>query len=244
MKNLWRIVQMETVKHAPAILTGIGIAGMVSTAVLTGTATIKAVKIVEEKNLADKGKKEVIKAVWKNYIPALVTAGLSIGCLIGASSLSARRAAALSAVYHISETALTDYKEAAKEVVGIEKEKEIQTKASEKAVERNPVSQQSVIITGNGNNLCYDPAFDRYFYSDIEKIRKAVNDTNARLMREMYVSLNEFYYEIGAKSIPIGDDIGWNVNDGLIEVNFSSTLSDDNRPCIVLEYRVGPKYDF
>lgn len=63
-------------------------------------------------------------------------------------------------------------------------------------------------------------------------------------MREMYVSLNEFYYEIGAKSIPIGDDIGWNVNDGLIEVNFSSTLSDDNRPCIVLEYRVGPKYDF
>lgn len=171
MKNLWRIVQMETVKHAPAILTGIGIAGMVSAAVLTGTATIKAVKIVEKKNLADKGTKEVVKAVWKNYIPAMITAGLSIGCLIGASSLSARRAAALSAVYHISETALTDYKEAAKEIVGVEKEKEIQTKASEKAVERNPVSRE-VVIAGTGNYLCFDPAFGKYFYSTEKQFEK------------------------------------------------------------------------
>lgn len=243
MKNLWRIIQMETVKHAPAILTGIGIAGMVSAAVLTGTATIKAVKIVEKKNLADKGKKEVVKAVWKNYIPALITAGLSIGCLIGASSLSARRAAALSAVYHISETALTDYKEAAKEIVGVEKEKEIQTKASEKAVERNPVSRE-VVIAGTGNYLCFDPAFGKYFYSDRETIRKVINDMNEKLIREMFVSLNEFYYELGIRPILRGDDLGWNMDDGSIKVQFTSTLAEDGRPCLVMDYVVGPKYDF
>ena len=243
MKNLWRIVQMETVKHAPAILTGIGIAGMVSAAVLTGTATIKAVKIVEKKKLADKGTKEVVKAVWKNYIPALVTTGLSISCLIGASSLSARRAAALSAVYHISETALTDYKEAAKEIVGVEKEKEIQTKAAEKAVERNPVSRE-VVIAGTGNYLCFDPAFGKYFYSDRETIRKVINDMNEKLIREMFVSLNEFYYELGIRPILRGDDLGWNMDDGSIKVQFTSTLAEDGRPCLVMDYVVGPKYDF
>ncbi len=244
MKNLLKVIQTETIKHSPAILMGIGVAGMISAAVLTGTATIKAVHIVDEQKLADKGdKKEIIKATWKCYIPALVTAGVSLGCILGSTSISAKRTAALSAVYHISETALTDYKEAAKEIVGVEKEKEIQTKAAEKAVERNPVSRE-VVIAGTGNYLCFDPAFGKYFYSDRETIRKVINDMNEKLIREMFVSLNEFYYELGIRPILRGDDLGWNMDDGSIKVQFTSTLAEDGRPCLVMDYVVGPKYDF
>lgn len=67
---------------------------------------------------------------------------------------------------------------------------------------------------------------------------------NEKLIREMFVSLNEFYYELGIRPILRGDDLGWNMDDGSIKVQFTSTLAEDGRPCLVMDYVVGPKYDF
>jgi hypothetical protein len=61
---------------------------------------------------------------------------------------------------------------------------------------------------------------------------------------EMYISLNEFYYEIGLNPISIGDDIGWNIDRGYIELNFSSQLTDDGNPCLVIDYQVAPRYEY
>ena len=33
------------------------------------------------------------------------------------------------------------------------------------------------------------------------------------MMNDMYISLNDFYYEIGLDPIKIGSDIGWNIDD-------------------------------
>jgi hypothetical protein len=102
-----------------------------------------------------------------------------------------------------------------------------------------------VIVTGKGDTLCYDTISGRYFKSDIEKIRKIVNDLNLRLRDENSISLNEFYYEFGLDSIKIGDDIGWNISiNGYIEPHFSSQLASDGTPCLVLDYMCGPIYDF
>ena len=71
-----------------------------------------------------------------------------------------------------------------------------------------------------------------------------MNDINYRLNVEMYMSLNDFYYELGLKPTRLGDELGWNINDGLIEVNFSSQLTEDGEPCLVMDYQIAPKYDY
>ena len=84
----------------------------------------------------------------------------------------------------------------------------------------------------------------RYFKSDIETIKKAVNELNRRMLLDMYISLSEFYDEIGLEHIALSDELGWNIDDGLMEIDFSSQLADDGTPCVVIDYHLAPKYDF
>lgn len=248
-------------KNSPQILTGIGIAGMVTTTVLAVKATPKALELIRDAEIekmdkqVEEGKDpdeicekltafETIKVAWKPYIPVVLTGGLSAACLIGANSIHTRRTAALATAYKISETALTEYREKVVETIGEKKEKAVRDKVAKEKVEKNPVSTTEVFITEKGNTLCYDAISGRYFKSDIEQIKRAVNYLNKRMLSEMYISLSEFYNEIGLAHTNISDELGWNINDGLIEVDFSSQIAEDGTPCIVIDYYIAPRYDF
>ena len=61
---------------------------------------------------------------------------------------------------------------------------------------------------------------------------------------EMYVSLNDFYYEVGLDNIKIGDELGWNIDNGYINLSFSSQLAGDGTPCLVIDYSIAPRYNF
>ena len=236
-------------KRSPEILTGIGIAGMISTAVLAVKATPKAIELIEEKKREEWLDKlspvEMVKVAWKPYIPAIVTCVTSTACLIGASSVSAKRNAALATAYKLSETALTEYREKVIETIGEKKERTVRDKVAEERVKKNPVSKNEVIITGNGKTLCFDPISGRYFMCSIETIKRAENTLNKQMLHDIsgYVSLNEFYDEIGLDHTSVGDDLGWNT-DQIIDIDFSSQLNDNGEPSVVLDYLVAPKYDF
>ena len=252
-------------KHSPEILTGVGIAGMITTTVLAVRATPKALILIEEekrrqnKELYEDAERkrldshpkvdqlkpiELVRTTWTCYIPATITGALSIACLIGASSVNIRRNAALAAAYSLSESALKEYQEKVIETIGEKKEQEIRDAVAKDKIQRDPVVNKEVIITGRGETLCYDTITSRYFKCDIEKLRRVENELNKRLISEMYISLNEFYYEIGLRSTDIGDDLGWNLSSGFINLEFSSQLAEDETPCLVIGYRVAPKYDF
>lgn len=251
-------------KHSPEILTGIGIAGMITTTVLAVRATPKALILIEEekrrqnKELYEDAERkrldshprvdrlkpiELVRTTWVCYIPATITGALSIACLIGASSVNIRRNAALAAAYSLSESALKEYQEKVIETIGEKKEQEIRDAVAKDKIQREPVVNKEVIITGYGEHLCYDP-IAKYFKSDIEKIRRAENILNKRLISEMYVSLNDFYCEIGIRPSELGDELGWNIDDGLIDFHFSSQLAENGVPCLVIDYHVAPRYDF
>lgn len=242
-----KTIKTTMTKHSPAILTGVGIAGMISTTVLAVRATPKALQLVEEEKedcTGKLGKLDVIKTVWKCYIPAAITGGLSIVCLIGANSVNLRRNAALAAAYTLSESSLKEYQQKVIETVGEKKEQTVRDAIAKDRIENNPIGDREIIITEKGDTLCYDLISGRYFRSDIDKIRRAENEINRRLRDEMCISLNEFYYEIGLNPIGIGDDLGWNINIGYMELDFSSQLSEDEKPCLVMNYMVAPTYDF
>lgn len=266
--NLYKIakeIRMSISKHSPEILTGIGIAGMVTTTIMAVRATPKAIKLIEEEkdrqnsellkeaeengydtyNHIEKLKPlDVIKTTWTCYIPAAITGGLSIICLIGASSVNARRNAALATAYSLTESALKEYQEKVIETIGEKKEQTVRDAIAKDRIDKNPVSSREVIITEKGNTLCYDSISGRYFKSDIDKLKKAENELNRRMRDEMYISLNEFYYEIGLNPIGIGNDLGWNIDHGYIELKFSSQLTDDGNPCLVIDYQVVPRYEY
>ena len=236
-------------RHAPEILTGIGVAGMVTSTVLAVKATPKAYRLVNDRKDELEVEKlpvtELVKTTWKCYIPAVVTCGASIACLVGASSVNFKRNAALATAYKLSEAALSEYKDAVIETIGEKKEQSVRDKVAEERLKKNPVSKSEIIVTGNGTTLCYDPVGNSYFKSNIQQIESAKNKLNARMLSENYVSLNDFYDELGIGPTKLGDDLGWDIyKDGLIDIAFSSRLAEDGTPCLVMDYSVAPRYEY
>ena len=234
-------------KHSPEILTGIGVTGMITSAVLAVRATPKALMLIEDAKVEkedDLTRIEVVKVAWKPYIPAIATGIMSISCIIGASTINTKRNAALATAYAISEKTLLTYKDKVIETIGEKKEKEIREKVAQDEVDKKPVSGSQIIITSKGDTLCKDSITQRYFKSDMDTIKKAINNLNREINNRDYVSLNQFYSEIGLEGIPTGDRIGWNVSSGLIDVDFDACISEDGQPCIVVEHLELPKYDF
>ena len=248
LPTFFKNAKLVVSKRSPEILTGIGIAGMITTTVLAVKSTPKAIRLIEDAAV-NKGEEpltvpEKVKACWKCYIPSVTTGIFSVGCLIGANSVHARRNAALATAYKISEAAFTEYKDKVVETVGEKKEQTVRDNIAKERMEHNPVSKSDVILTERGNTLCYDAHSGRYFKSDIEIIKRAVNELNRRMTYDMYVSLNDFYDELGLSNTDMGYHLGWNMDDGLIEVEFSSQLADDGTPCVVMSYRHAPVYGY
>ena len=236
-------------KHTPEILTGFGVAGMLTTTFLAVKATPKALEIIEEEKRVEKVDKlplkKTVKATWKLYLPSITLATVSTICLIGSSSVSAKRNAALATAYKIAETARREYREKVIETIGEEKEKIITDKVAKDKIAKNPVKNTEVIVTNRGNTLCYDSISGRYFRTDIDKIKRIENELNHRIIQECYISLNDFYTVLGLEcTYPIGEDLGWNIDQGLIEFTYSSQLTEYDEPCLVLSYNIAPKYDY
>lgn len=246
--NLVKSVRTTFRKHSPEILTGVGVAGMIATTVMAVQATPKAVMLVNEKevelNVDKLSKKEIVKTTWKCYIPAAITGVMSVACIVGASSVNMRRNAALATAYTLSETALKEYKDKVVATIGEKKEESIRSAIAQDKIDRDPVSRSSVIITSKGDTLCYDSISGRYFRSDVESIKRAVNEMNRRMIYDGRISLNEFYYELGLDGIKIGDDLGWHPDKGFIDIRFLAQLTEDDTPCLVLEYVIAPGYEY
>ena len=263
--NFFKGVQNTLAKYSPEILTGIGIAGMITTTIIAVKSTPKALSLMDKElkrqnqELANEAERngesmfaeiaklkpiDVLRVTWKCYIPTVTIGAASIACLIGASSVHSKRNAILATAYKLSETAFSEYKEKVIETIGEKKEEVIRDKVHKERMEKDPVSKNEVFITDSGETLCYDYNTGRYFKSDIEKIRRAINTLNKKMLLDGYVSLNEFYEEIGIARTSTGDRLGWNTDSDLIDLNFSSQLTEDGKPCLVIDFKVAPKYDF
>lgn len=252
-------------KHGPEILLGLGITGMLTAGVLAVTSTPKALRLMEEEiqsqnyvlseEASTNGFKdccqisklqpvEIVQTCWKCYAPAVLLAVLSATCLISSSRASTRRTAAIATAYKISETALSEYREKVVETIGEKKERVVRDKVAEQQIKKNPLKAETVIITEKGNTLCYDTLSGRYFRSDIEIINKVINILNREMGQDLYISLNDFYVELGLESTKLGNLLGWCSDDGLLEVDFSAQLANDGTPCLVVDFNIAPKYDY
>ena len=191
-------------KHSPEILTGLGVTGLFASVIFSIKATPKAMKSIENKKKElDKEKLtlgETIGATWKHYIPTAVTVATSTACIIGANSVNTRRNAALAAAYSLSETAMAEYKDKVREIVGERKESDVRADIARDRMAVDPPNPSEVIITGKGETWFRESITHRYFKSDIEKVRKVENDLNREMRNENTISVNDMLYALGLPS--------------------------------------------
>jgi len=248
LKNLGGLIS----RNSPHILTGFGCAGVLTTAILTGHSTLKAYRIIqiEKENWNDSyaqvkysrhnemSKMSIVKLTWKVFIPPVLMGATSIACIIGANSINNSRNAALAALYSLSETAFREYKEKVVEEIGRTKELKIRDNVAQDHVTNNPVGDRTIIITGNGDVLCYDALCDRYFKSSPEKIRQQVLDFNYELRSEMWLDLNDLYYHLGLPSTKLGKQMGFDIDKvekGGARIDYTSSLTPEGLPCLVID---------
>lgn len=259
-------------EHQREIMLGSAIAGTVLTAVASWRAGIKADKILAEqrnkRTLIDDGimneteihgsydeeaynkaKKDLTVETIKKMAPVVAPVALSVSgtiiSVIGGYKVASKQIATLSALYSMAEKSLTDYQDKAKEFLGDKKAGELHDKVKEQRITDNPPTiPDTVINTGKGTTMFLDDWSGRYFYSSPEEVRKSFNIINKRMMDEYYISLNELYDELGLPDIKLGDDIGFNVDDGLIDIEhlFTAALHNGDTPIISLDYEVSAKY--
>jgi hypothetical protein len=246
-----RQVGKTLTRNSPSILTGLGVAGLLATVMLAVKATPKALESIEMEEIFRKTEEsfgepltpiDIIEVCWKHYIPTVVMGAATITCMIGANHIHLRRNAALVSLFSITETALKEYQAQVVKTIGEKKESQIQDDLAQKRLDDKPITNQPVIITGNGSYPCFDTFSGRYFESDIETIRQKVNEFNQRLLREGWLCINEFYYELGLESIELGDEMGWIAERSLLELKTTTKFATDGKPCLVMGYSVQPHH--
>lgn len=235
--NLHGIVTIleKTIRdNSPVILTALGASGTVVTSYLAGMASYDVGKHAKP-GFDDLSLKEKIRVSWKRYIPTAISGTVTIACIIGAAKVGSRRTAVSMAAYSLSEKAFNEYKEKVVDQIGARKEQAVRDEIAQDRVTANPPPSREVVLAGPGNVLCMEIYTGRYFNSDMESLRKAQNDINARLLRDDHASASDLYIMLGLPYTSHSSYIGW-TSDRLMEMQFSTALADDGRPCITFEY--------
>lgn len=232
-------------KHKPGLLIGLGIGSMILATAASWKYSPDAHMAVEEKKeelgLEKLPVIETAKAVLPYALPPIIFTGIGIGCILGGNKVNVERGAAAMMAYTLTQESLREYRAKTREIVGERKERSINDAVAKEILEKNPSNGKEIIITGDGDHLCFDKLSGRYFKSNIEKLRKIENELNRRMLDTTFISLNEFYLALGLNPITLGDEEGWDVGRGLIEMRFSSQLTDKGEPCLVIDFDIGPQ---
>lgn len=240
-------------KHQPEILMVMGITGMIFSTVSAAKATVRAQKRIQlkkEETANDPnslGKLEIIKLTWKYYIPTAVSMAISIPCIIAGNRISNKRNVALAAAYTISETALQEYQDKTKEIIGDKKYEKIQESISSDTVQKTyNDGKTNITMIGDGDSLFFEPLSGRYFKTNWNRISKAANELNANALASMSgeITLGEWFDILGLEPTALDNTLGWTIADGkqgIIDISIDSVLTPDNQPCGSIRYNTYPK---
>lgn len=241
-KALSKNISLFARKHSPEILTGLGVIGLIATTVAAVRATPKALELIEENKDEDGhiSKKDVVKVSWKQYVPSVLIGTVSIACIVGSNKISIHRSALLAAACSISEEKLKEYKSKVVDVLGEKKEKEevyesiIQDKIDESSTPNCEPKKSDDI-------LFYDVWSGRYFYSDRNRVDRAINELNSYFLQSDQVCLNDFYDSINLDRNQFGYIYGWERDTTkLIEIRYSSHIAKDGNPCLAIDFFKDP----
>ena len=177
-------VQTFIKRNASTILTCIGAAGVVATAVMAVKETPKALTLLED---AKENKGEELTK-WEKVKIAVI---------------SKHQQAVLMSAYALLDNSYKEYKKKTDELYGEEADTHIR-----KEIAKDKYTGDEKILDDN-KELFFDFYSGRYFESTKEAVMRAQYETNRALFTNYAVSLNEYYDFLGLEERPEYDLVGW-----------------------------------
>ena len=252
-------LQENIVKHSPTILAVIGGIGAAATAVLASKAAIDAkeeiakakeerqTELVDDEADISFGEKAVIYA--KVYAPTAIMLTATELCIFGSNHINQQRIAALGAAYILKEADFKEYKEHVESMIGKKKAQEIKDNLVQKHINDIPQTDSN---TMNPNipkslklDLWYDETSKRYFYSNVEYVRRAEIEANAQLQKTGFVSVNDIYELLGIETVPLMENDGWDLDThGEVILEIGSALKEPDMNVWTLTMEATPKNEW
>lgn len=237
-------------KNSPAILMGLSLAGVVTSAFLTHKAAQKAQITLLDPLVDPDGEgipfKEKAKLTWKYYIPPVLSCGATVAFIIAGNSVHNRRQAALITAVSLGETAFQEYREQITETLGKGKEQKARDELTQKKVKKAEEEGKFdglVLKPDSQDQYVWDSYSSRALISSVEKLNKAANDVARDCINHDYASLNQFYNAIGLEGIQPGDDVGWS-NNSPLEIDLTNAVVRDGKGLIAINFVNPPSADF
>lgn len=267
VRSIKKIGDMAS-KNANVIAAGAAIGGLVAVIFVTVKATEKYQKEIEQAEIkknqeliqkAQDGEdcpfeplttKEKLLIRAKCYWLVALLAVFSGGCMVASVKFSNKQIQALAVLATATEATLGRTEGAVAELLGESKLEKVKALANEKEVADNPAPPEDLIEHSDlgGNTLMFDEMSGRYFYGDISAIEAAINRVNAALLRDIgYVSINEFYSELGLNGVSWGEYLGWqfdSLSTRLIDAKLEYAPDAHKNPVVILKVKTQPKHDW
>lgn len=259
-RMLGKTISHAAVKHLPEILTVIGV-GMNIAATITAVVEAPKAKaeMTELSNDPDLDHKEYnrrwLRCAFYHYWPTVALSICGTAFIFGAQKVSIARTAAALAALQLKSDDLEKLKKKISDMDGEQHFQAIKNELAKDEVITHPINMSTVVNTGHGNMLFYEPIGGGYYLSDLEFIRKMRDEANDELSdakafgRKAVISLNSWFDYIGFKPLDgkagpngkvapsIGNDIGW-VN-RKIDLDITVMKLEDDTIVHVLGYKNG-----
>lgn len=248
LKTVLAAAEKFVTDNSPGILTGLAVAGTVTTMALAGrqafqvgmdasTQYHEALREGEPlpEHLLDT--KHLVRTYWKEFIPAGVSGVATITCIIAANHIGTRRTAAIAAAFQLSEKLAEEYKDRVVKTLGAKKEETMRAELTKERMDR--VGGSDLIIVAGAESVFFDELSGRFFKNEMDKVRRAVNEINYKINNYYHASLTDFYNLIGLRPTSFSDEVGWNT-DELLEVKYSPVMIEEDRVAIGITFNTTP----
>lgn len=240
------------VNNSVNILTGLSMAGVVSTAVLAAKATPKALHLLEQKNnlkQEEYGESltnfERVLAVAPAYIPTVLTGLATITCILGANRVNAAKQASLISAYTYLNSSYDEYRRKVKEVFGEDGAARIDSEL-EKEIE---LYNQFGYL--HETRLFYDEYSKRFFETSLYELKDAEYKINRMFNFLGEIKLNDVYEYLNLPPVEIGDEIGWSAFKDWEYLGFSwvsflyeEVATSDGLLALSLKFNMEPTADY
>lgn len=247
------------IKNCTHILTGVGVIGVVGTAILTGKAVIKADRILENEALTkDPDKegdfyiyskgftlKEKIKLTWHCFIPPVIVGSATIAAFISGHVIDTKRLAAMTNAYILSKEAFDRYRSEVINYCGGETDALIKERSEE-------CSKDEEHFNVNKKMTFYEPYSQQSFKATAQDIIFAEARLNKMFQEKYYCTLDEFLRCLNLKPNAMTKKVGWFLDDSFsfnssffgnwISIDFIGLKDKDGSEYIELEYSHPPMF--
>lgn len=225
--------------NAGPVLTGLSILGVAYVSKVSFDTGVK----YQKEGYGEKTYPNIMSEVKdkaKVFAPMIGSNILVMSTMGGSQYFNYKKQAALLSMYTLTNDKFKKYKSKVVETIGKESENKIKEEIHKDEAKKINDTSDTIITTGSGTVLCLDSISGRTFYSDADTIRRGMNEYCRKLLSNNSLDLNDLYFELGLPAIQAGNFLGYTVDD-MPEVNFTATVSEQDKPVLVMDLYPEPK---